>query len=435
MQVIVLGAGLLGVTTAYYLAREGHQVTVIDRQPEPARETSFANAGLLTPGHAYAWASPRAPMILLKSLWRADTALRWRLKPDPGMWAWGIKFLANCTAARNRENTVIKVRLCLYSLAETARVTAETGIAWDRSQSGALYLYRDPEHFRAGRENFKLLGDEGVEAKTLDTEALFDFEPSLAGMKGRFAGAIHTPHDESGDARKFTVALADVLRSRGVSFRLGETVLSMTRSGDRITGVETMTHLADNRDLGAGLRVTTHRGHRIEGDAYVLALGSYSPLLTKPLGLRMPIYPVKGYSITLPITDPAAAPAHFGVDEANLVAFARLGDRLRLTATADFAGYDTSFTAGDFAHMLRVAMELFPRAAAYDRPDYWACLRPMTPDGPPIIGPSPIKNLWLNTGHGHIGWTMACGSSRMLVDLISGRRPEIDAAPFRLSRY
>jgi D-amino-acid dehydrogenase len=416
MHVVVLGAGLLGVTTAYYLAREGHQVTVVDRQKEPARETSFANAGLLTPGHAYAWASPRAPMILLKSLWRTDTALRWRLKMDPGMWAWGLKFLANCTAAKNRANTVIKVRLCSYSLAETAAVTAETGIAWDRSQSGALYLYRDPDHFRAGRENFKLLADEGVEAKTLDAEALAAFEPALAGMKGRFAGAIHTPHDESGDARKFTVALAEFCKSRGVDFKLGAKITRIDRTGDRVTGIDT--------DQG-----------RVQGDAYVLALGSYSPLLTKSIGVKMPIYPVKGYSVTLPITDPDAAPAHFGVDEANLVAFARLGDRLRLTATADFAGYDTSFAPGDFTHMMRVARELFPRAAAYDRPEYWACLRPMTPDGPPIMGPSPLSNLWLNTGHGHIGWTMACGSSRVVVDRMLGRKPEIDDTPFRLSRY
>jgi len=420
MHVVVLGAGLLGVTTAYYLAREGHKVTVVDRQPEPARETSFANAGLLTPGHAYAWASPRAPMILLKSLWRADTALRWRLKPDPRMWAWGLKFLANCSAARNRYNTVVKVRLCLYSLAETAQVTAETGIAWDRSQSGAIYLYRDAEHFRAGRENFKLLADEGVEARIIDAEEIAAFEPSLAAVKSRFAGAIHTPKDESGDARKFTVALAEACRARGVDLRLGSPIKRMLRDGDRITGVET------GVEGGAG---------RVTGDAYVLALGSYSPIVGKSVGVSMPIYPVKGYSLTFPIADAEAAPAHFGVDEANLVAFARLGDRLRLTATADFAGYDTEYAPQDFTHMMRVAMELFPRAAAYDRPSYWACLRPMTPDGPPIIGASPLKNLWLNTGHGHIGWTMACGSSRLLADLMAGRKPEIDPAPFRLGRY
>jgi D-amino-acid dehydrogenase len=416
MHVVVLGAGLLGVTTAHYLAREGHQVTVIDRQKEPARETSYANAGLLTPGHAYAWASPRAPMILLKSLWRADTALRWRLKFDPGMWSWGLKFLANCTAARNRHNTVVKARLCIYSLAETAQVTEETGITWDRSQSGALYLYRDPDHFRAGRENFKLLAAEGVAATTLDAEALIAFEPSLAAVKDRFAGAIHTPHDEAGDARKFTLALAEACRARGVTFELGAGIRRINRNGDHITGVET--------DHGP-----------IVGEAYVLALGSYSPLLAKPIGLKLPIYPVKGYSLTLPITDPEAAPAHFGVDEANLVAFARLGDRLRMTATADFAGYDTSYVPGDFVNMLRVARELFPRAAAYDRPEYWACLRPMTPDGPPIMGPSGIANLWLNTGHGHIGWTMACGSSRVVVDRMLGRKPEIDDTPFLLSRY
>lgn len=416
MHVVVLGAGLLGVTTAYYLSREGHQVTVIDRRPEPARETSFANAGLLTPGHAYAWASPRAPMILLKSLWRDDTALRYRLRLDPGMWAWSLRFLANCTAARNRANTLIKVRLCTYSLKETGAVTAETGIQWDRSQSGALYLYRDPDHFRAGSANMRMLMDEGVEANFLDPDALAALEPALAPIKDRFAGAIHTPRDEAGDARKFTVALAEAGKQRGVDFRFGSTITALHREGDRMTGVET----------GQG---------RVQGDAYVLALGSYSPLLGKRLGIKLPVYPVKGYSLTLPITDPAAAPAHFGVDEKNLVAFARLGDRLRVTATADFAGYDTNFAEGDFAHMRRVAMELFPGAAAYDRPDYWACLRPMTPDGPPILGPSPLKNLWMNTGHGHIGWTMACGSSRIVVDRMLGRKPEIDDAPFLMSRY
>jgi D-amino-acid dehydrogenase len=416
MQVVVLGAGLLGVTTAYYLAREGHAVTVIDRQKEPARETSFANAGLLTPGHAYAWASPRAPMILLKSLWRDDTALRYRLRLDPRMWAWSLKFLANCTAARNRANTLTKVRLCLYSVSETAQVTKETGIAWDRSQAGAIYLYREAGHFRAGCENMRMLSNEGVEARIIDADELATLEPALAHAKGRFAGAIHTPLDQSGDARKFTMALAEACRARGVTFRLGTTVSRIERHGDRITGVET--------DQG-----------RIQGDSYVLALGSYSPILTRPLGLRMPVYPVKGYSLTFPIVDAAAAPNHGGVDEANLVAFARLGDRLRLTATADFAGYDTEYAPKDFAHMLRVATELFPGAAAYDRPSYWACLRPMTPDGPPIMGESPFRNLWLNTGHGHIGWTMACGSSRIVVDRMLGRKPEIDDVPFRLSRY
>jgi D-amino-acid dehydrogenase len=355
-------------------------------------------------------------MILLKSLWRNDTALRYRLRLDPAMWAWSLKFLANCTAARNRANTLIKVRLCLYSLVETGRVTAETGIAWDRSQSGALYLFREAGHFRAGRDNMKLLSDQGVAARILDADALAALEPALAPIKDRFAGAIHTPNDEAGDARKFTVALAAVCRDRGVEFRLGTGIARLHRAGDRVSGVET--------DQGS-----------VKGDAYVMALGSYSPIVAGSIGVKLPIYPVKGYSLTFPIVDPTAAPTHFGVDEANLVAFARLGDRLRLTATADIAGYDTEYAPGDFAPMLRVAKELFPRAVAYDRPEYWACLRPMTPDGPPIVGASPLKNLWLNTGHGHIGWTMACGSSRLLLDLMAGRKPEIDATPFRLARY
>jgi D-amino-acid dehydrogenase len=416
MHVVVLGAGLLGVTTAYYLAREGHSVTVVDRQKQPARETSYANAGLLTPGHAYAWASPRAPMILLKSLWRDDTALRYRLRLDPAMWAWSLKFLANCTAERNRYNTTVKARLCLYSLLETGRVTEETGIAWDRNQEGAIYLYRDPEHFRTGRDNMKLLMDLGVAARTIDADEIAAMEPGLAGVKERFAGAIHTAHDESGDARKFTQSLADVCAARGVTFKFGAGVTRLTASGDRMTGVET--------DQG-----------RIEGDAYVLSLGSYSPILSKTVGVKLPIFPVKGYSITFPIADPEAAPRRGGVDEANLVAFARLGDRMRLTATADFAGYDTEYQPRDFTHMLKVAREIFPRAAAYDRPEYWACLRPMTPDGPPIIDRTHLKNLWLNTGHGHIGWTMACGSSRVLADMMAGRAPEIDVTPFRLGRY
>ncbi len=426
MHVVVLGAGLLGVTTAYYLAEEGHQVTVIDRQPEPARETSFANAGLLTPGHASAWASPRAPMILLKSLWRKDTALRYRLKLDPRMWAWSLKFLANCTAEKNRRNTLVKLKLCIYSLEETDRLTKATDIAWERAPKGAIYLYRDRAHFRQGREHMKLLADHGVEMRTLEPDEIAGVEPALAGIKDRLAGAMHTPNDESGDARKFVVALAEVCRMKGVDFRFARSIDRIERNAHQITGV----HVSEpaGGEKAGGISV-------VAGDAYVLALGSYSPILARPLGLDLPIYPVKGYSVTVPLLDPAQAPAIGGVDEGNLVAFARLGDRLRFTATADFAGYDTDFEPADFAQMLKVARELFPNGGAYDKPDFWSCLRPMTPDGPPIMGASPIRNLWLNTGHGHMGWTMAAGSSRMVVDRILGRDPAIDDKPFALARY
>jgi D-amino-acid dehydrogenase len=416
MRILVLGAGLLGVTTAYYLAREGHEVVVIDRRSEPARETSFANAGLVTPGHASSWASPRAPMILLRSLWRNDTSLRYRLRLDPRMWLWTLQFLRNCTTARNRAATLTKMKLCLYSQAETLRVGTAERLEWDRTAKGAIYLYSDPDQFRVGKENMKFLADQGVAASILDFEQLVALEPAFAGAGGKLAGAVHTPGDESGDARKFTLGLAQRARELGALFRLDETILKLEVDGGRMTGI------------------VTSRG-LISGDSFVLALGSHAPLLTRQAGFSLPIFPVKGYSVTLPVANPAHAPVIGGVHEDHLVAFSRLGDRLRLTSTADFAGYDTDFQPADFAHMLRVARELFPKAAQYDRPDYWACLRPMTPDGPPIMGASPLANLWLNVGHGHMGWTMACGSSRILVDRMMGRQPELDDTQFLLSRY
>nr|WP_298681899.1 D-amino acid dehydrogenase [uncultured Dongia sp.] len=416
MRIVVLGAGLLGVTSAYYLAKEGHEVVVIERRPEAARETSFANAGLVTPGHASSWASPRAPMILLKSLWRNDTSLRYRLRLDPRMWLWSLQFLRNCTTARNRAATKTKIKLCLYSQAEMLRVGREEGLEWDRIAKGAIYLYSDPAAFRAGKESMRFLADQGIEVNVLDPDQLVALEPALARAKGTLAGGMHTPGDESGDARKFTLGLAERAKALGVTFRFGETIERIDLQGKRIT------------------HVITDKG-QVTGDQYVMALGSYAPLLSRQIGFNLPIFPVKGYSLTLPVADPAEAPTIGGVHEEHLVAFSRLGDRIRLTATADFTGYDTEFQPANFAHMLRVARELFPKAALYDRPDYWSCLRPMTPDGPPIMGPSPVANLWLNAGHGHMGWTMACGSSRLLVDQMLGRKPEIDAEPFQYSRY
>ncbi|HVJ43106.1 MAG TPA: D-amino acid dehydrogenase [Dongiaceae bacterium] len=416
MHVIVLGAGLMGVTSAYYLAKEGHEVTVVDRRPEVAMETSFANAGLMTPGHASAWASPRAPMILLRSLWRGDTSLRYRLKLDPRMWGWTLQFLRNCTAERNRANTLVKLHLCLHSQKETERITRETGIAWDRIAKGALYLHRDKDYLKAAQANFPMMQDAGVRLRAIDVDEIIALEPALQASRDKLVGAIYVEGDESGDARKFTVALAEVCRGLGVTFRLGERIERIEGDSDAISGV------------------VTAEG-TLKGDAYVLALGSYSPQLVRRLGVKLPIYPVKGYSLTLPIRDPAAAPTIGGVDELNLVAFSRLGDRLRLTGTADFAGYDTEFEASHFTHMLKTARELFPQGGAYDQPSYWACLRPMTPDGPPIIGASPVRNLWLNTGAGHMGWTMACGMSQILSDQMAGRKTVIDDRPFGLARY
>ncbi len=416
MRIVVLGGGIVGVTTAYDLASDGHEVVLVDRQAAVGRETSYANAGLIAPAHVYAWASPRAPMILLQSLWRSDSALKFRLKADPRMWAWSLRFLANCTAARNRANTLRKLSLCLYSQARLGELAREGGVEYDAIRAGLLYLYRDPAHFETGTANMRLLQEHGLELQAIEPGRIAALEPTLAPVQGKFAGAIYAPKDESGDCLKFTQGLAEAAGRRGVELRMGHLIRALEQHGGRIRAAVT--------DQG-----------RVEGDAFVLALGSYSPLLARPLGVHLPVYPVKGYSLTLPILEAREAPRIGGVDEGHLVAYATLGDRLRLTATADFAGYDTSFAAPHFAGMLRVARELFPHAAAYDKPDYWACLRPMTPDGPPILGRCGIANLYLNTGQGHMGWTMAAGCSRIVADIIAGRTPALDIAGLTLDRY
>jgi D-amino-acid dehydrogenase len=416
MTVAVLGAGVLGVTTAYYLAKAGEAVTVIDRQPGPAAETSFANAGLVAPGHSYAWASPRAPLILLKSLWRNDTALRYRLRFDPAMWSWSLRFLANCTAAANRRNTLVKLELCKYSREQLVALRAAEGLRYDEVVKGSIYLYREPEHFETGKQTTVLITDHGYPMEAIDMDRVVAIEPALARSRDRFAGAILVPKDESGDCRLFTERLAAICKNLGVTFRYGTTVQGFEAEGDKVTSA------------------TTDRG-RIGADRFVLSLGSYSPFPARSIGLKLPIFPVKGYSMTVPVKNPAEAPTVGLIDEGYLVAFSRMGDRLRMTATADFAGYDTSYTPREFETMLKVARELFPEGAHYDQQSPWACLRPMTPDGPPIMGATRYRNLFMNTGHGHIGWTMACGSARMVADLMLGRKPALSFDGLTLDRY
>lgn len=416
MKTIVMGAGVVGITAAYYLAKAGCEVTVLDRQPGAARETSFANAGIIAPGHANAWASPRAPMILLKSLVRDDTALRFKLTADPRMWAWSLRFLANCTAERNRVNTLRKFHLCLYAREALIALRDETGIGYDACAKGALYLYRDAAHLLTGVQAMQRLAEHGLPYERVDRERCAELEPALGPVKDRIVGGIYCPMDESGDCHLFSANLAGLCERLGVAFRYGTTVQGLRAEGEHITAVVT-----DRGELSA--------------DAYVLSLGSYSPQVARTVGLKLPIYPIKGYSLTVPVDGRNLAPTLPLVDEHYLVACARFGDRLRLTATAEFAGYDTSFAPKDFAPMLRVARELFPDGGDYDRPDYWACLRPMTPDGPPILGRARHRNLYLNTGHGHIGWTMACGTGRLTADLVTGRQAELDLTGLTLDRY
>ncbi len=413
MRIAVLGAGLAGVTLAYRLLKDGHEVVVVDRGEAAANFTSYANAGLVAPGHAYAWSSPSAPGMLLRSLWRDDQALRFRPSLDPALWRWTLKFLAQCTAERARINTTTKVRLCRYAQDCLHQVVAETGVDYDGRGGGLLYLYRKPATFEAAVAKMAILTAEGVELQALDPEAAAGVDPALAPVKERLAGAVYAPGDESGDARRFTLALAELCAERGVVFRWGETVTRLEVEGDRVR------------------RAATDRGG-LEADAFVLALGALSPRLVRGLSLDLPIYPVKGYSVTLPTAGRNNVPAVGGVDEDNLVAYCPMGERLRITATAEFAGYDSSHRPADFRSMLQSARELFPDAGDWERPDYWACLRPMTPTGIPILGRSRHRNLFLNTGHGHMGWTMACGTAEIVGDVIAGRRPAIDTAGMTL---
>ncbi|HEX2580668.1 MAG TPA: D-amino acid dehydrogenase [Dongiaceae bacterium] len=416
MKILVLGGGLLGVTSAYYLARDGHEVTVIDRQAEPARETSYANASLISPGHAYAWARPSAPWELIKSLVSSETALRYRLRLDPAQWRWSLAFLKNCTRAKYRRHTAIKLRLCVYSQEQTREVSLRENLSWDNIQRGLLYLFRDANHLAAAEKSAALLRAHGIEVRALTRDEVVAREPALQPIGARLVGALYAPGDESGDARRFTLALAERCREMGVQFLFGRTVTHLRTRSMRIEAVET--------DAGS-----------LQADRYVLAFGSYSAQLLAPLRLNLPLYPIKGYSATFPIIAPERAPSVGGVDESYLIAFSRLGERLRMTGTAEFTGYDTTHTPRQFTHLIRVAKELFPEAADYTKPDYWACLRPTTADGPPVIGPSPYDNLWLNTGHGHLGWTMACGSAHLLADMLAGRKPAIETEGLTYGRY
>ena len=406
MRVIVMGGGVVGVTTAYQLQQDGHAVVVLERQPEVAAETSWGNAGMIAPGHSFVWSSPSAPKTLLKSLFLEDQALRFRLSADPRLYAWSWAFLMQCTAARAERNTLRKHRLAAYSQAVLGEVVTEEAIDYDRNTRGILYLHRGQQALDAGTQHMKLLQSDGQVIEILDRDGVIAQEPSLASARGAIAGGILCPTDETGDPAKFTRALATKVAERGGEIRTGCSIVRIETEGDAITAVHTSSG-------------------KVTGDAYVLALGSHSADLARTIGLSLPIYPIKGYSLTIPIGNHAMAPGMAMVDEHNLVAISRFGDRLRVTATAEFSGYDVSHKPADFAFMKKVTETLFPDGADYDRAEMWAGLRPMTPTNLPVFGRQRYENLYLNTGHGHIGWTMSHGSARITADLIAGRTPAI----------
>ena len=408
MKALVLGGGVVGVTTAYFLAKAGHEVTLVEEKDAVGLEATGGNAGIIAPGHSFAWASPRAPRMLWQSLRGAETAIRVRLTADPRLYAWGLRFLRECTSARARRNTLIKLRLCQYSQRVMDELVRAEGIEYQAIYKGALYMHRDPAEFEAGIKKMALLAEHGQKQEILDANALARLEPAFEPVKSKIAGAIRDLGDSSGDSRLFSEALARVARDKhGLAIKLGTRVGALRADGDRIGGVVTS-------------------GGLLTADSYVLALGVGAPIVARTAGVSLPIYPAKGYSSTFPLKPGGLAPTISGVDEQWLVGWSRLGDRLRLTSTAEFAGYDWGWTPRDFNNILRLARDLFPEAADYERGEYRACLRPMTPDGPPILGLARHRNLFLNCGHGHMGWTMACGTARIVTDLMTGRMPDLD---------
>lgn len=416
MKVAVLGSGVVGVTTAYYLAQAGHEVTVIDRQAGPALETSFGNAGEISPGYASPWAAPGIPQKAVKWLLMKHAPLILRPQLDGEMLAWLLSMLGNCTARRYALNKGRMVRLAEYSRDRLIDLRAATGIAYDERQQGTLQLFRTQYQLDGIGKDIEVLRAGRVPFEVLDRAGCIAAEPGLAHADEDFVGGLRLPNDETGDCFKFTNALAKLAEGQGVRFQF-DTV---------VEAIET-----DGRDITA---VRTSRGP-ITADAYVVAMGSFSARLVRPLGLRLPVYPVKGYSITAPIIDADRAPASTLLDETYKVAITRLGDRIRVGGMAEISGYNNDLPERRRATLGRSVGSLFPGAGDLEAATFWSGLRPMTPDSTPVIGPTKIGNLYLNTGHGTLGWTMACGSAQVLSDIISRRVPAIETADLSIARY
>ena len=406
-RILVLGAGVVGVTTAYKLAASGHQVTVIEGEHRAAMLTSYANAGLLAPAQGYAWASPAAPGLLLRSLWRGDQAIRLRPRANWRQWRWMLLFIRECTASRHERNSAITTSLCQFSQLHMNRITRETGVEYDSRDGGLMYIYRSAEGLANADKKATMLRDQGIQLELMSADQMAERDPGLSSLAEQAAGALFAPGDESGDAHLFTNALVEQAEAMGVTFRFNTRINRLVRRGETLLRVET-----DQGDFTA--------------DDYVLCAGVHSPALVRHLGIDLPIWPVRGYSMTVPITNKGAAPRIGGVDYENLMAYCPMGDRLRVTATAEIAGYDRNFTEADFAPLLEKARHLFGHCADFSAPKYWVGLRPMTPHGAPIVSRSPIGNLWLNVGHGHLGWTMSGGCAAIIADLIDGRAPNFD---------
>ena len=414
MQVIVLGAGLLGTTSAHFLRQLGHDVTVIDRQAAPAAETSFANGGQISVSHAEPWANPSAPLKVLQWLGKEDAPLLFRLRADPQQWRWGLQFLRECTPARTRHNIAQIVRLGTYSRDTLQQLRRDLGLQYDQRTQGILHFYTSQKEFDAAEAPAAQMRDLGCDRRVISADEAVRLEPALRHIRPQLAGATFTSEDESGDARQFTLALAERCRQDGVRFLMGHHVMALHTVGGRIDHVE----------------VTDADGafQRLRADAFVLAMGSFSPLLAQPLGIRLPIYPAKGYSVTMPVKDAAMAHQVSLTDDEYKLVFSRLGDRLRIAGTAELNGYSRDLNRVRCEAIVRRTEQLFPGAGDTAQAQFWTGLRPATPSNVPIIGQSRVPNLFLNTGHGTLGWTHACGSGKSVARIVSGLAPELEFA-------
>lgn len=413
MEILVLGAGVIGVTSAWYLQRAGHEVTVVERNAEPALETSYANGGQISVSHAEPWANPRAPAKILEWLGKPDAPLVFRPQLDAAQWLWGARFLYECLPHRARNNAHHILALALYSAAALRALRAETAISYDALARGILTFYTDRREFERAAAVAQWLRTEGCVREVKSVAECLAIEPALRHAREKLVGGIYAPGDESGDAHAFTRSLARLCERAGVRFRYGETVEQIETEADRVTTVRLAKPGTDGRQ-------------RLSADAYVVALGPFGVPLLRAVGIAVPIYPLKGYSVTLPVTDPDEAPTVSLTDEERKLVFSRLGQRLRVAGMAELAGYDASIDEARCRSVLERALELFPEGLDRGRAQFWAGLRPATPGNVPLIGATRYRNLYLNTGHGTLGWTLACGSGRALAELMDGRRPDVD---------
>ncbi|MBD3874131.1 D-amino acid dehydrogenase [Stutzerimonas kunmingensis] len=416
MRVLVLGSGVVGTASAYYLARAGFEVVVVDRQPAVAMETSFANAGQVSPGYASPWAAPGVPLKAMKWLLQRHAPLAIKLTGDVDQYLWMAQMLRNCTAARYAVNKERMVRLSEYSRDCLDELRAETGIAYEGRQLGTTQLFRTQAQLDAAAKDIAVLQRSGVPYELLDRAGIARVEPALAKVSHKLSGALRLPNDQTGDCQMFTSRLAEMAVALGVEFRFEQNIQRLDYAGDRLAGVWI-------------------DGKLETADRYVLALGSYSPQMLKPLGIRAPVYPLKGYSLTVPISDPAMAPQSTVLDETYKVAITRFDQRIRVGGMAEIAGHDLSLNPRRRETLEMVVGDLYPQGGDPSDAVFWTGLRPATPDGTPIIGATPYRNLFLNTGHGTLGWTMACGSGRVLADLLASKRPQISTEGLDIFRY